>query len=91
MELNRAAAQISEIHAQMLKSEVFRGYRTWPMVATGVMAMVAALLETSVMLSLTPVTHAIYWIVVATVCARGGTAGCPPPTMASWVAARGLP
>ena len=34
MELREALSQISEIHAQMLKSEVFRGYRAATMLVT---------------------------------------------------------
>ena len=42
MELDRALSQLSEIHAQVLRSEVFRGYRSAPMAVTGLLAFVAA-------------------------------------------------
>ena len=69
MELDRAASQISEIHAQMLKSEVFRGYRTWPMAATGVLALLAALLQPAVQAAGDPALHAWFWVGVALICA----------------------
>lgn len=69
MELDEAATQISEIHTQMLKSEVFRGYRTWPMLTTGVLALVAALLQTGLVGVCDPGQHAAYWVVIALACA----------------------
>ena len=42
MHLDEALDQLSEIHAQVLRSEVFRGYRSGPTAATGIVALVAA-------------------------------------------------
>lgn len=42
MELERALSQLSEIHAQVLRGEVFRGYRSAPMAVTGCLAFAAA-------------------------------------------------
>ena len=42
MELQKAISQISEIHAQVLRSEVFRGYRAVPMAITGGLAIAVA-------------------------------------------------
>ena len=42
MELDKAISQISEIHAQVLRNEVFRGFRTPPLAATSALAFAAA-------------------------------------------------
>jgi hypothetical protein len=42
MELQRAITQISEIHAQVLRNELFRGYRAVPVAITSGLALVAA-------------------------------------------------
>lgn len=69
MELEEAASQISEIHAQMLKSEVFRGYRSLPVATTGILALLAALLQPGLQASTDPTSRAWYWVVVALLCA----------------------
>jgi hypothetical protein len=43
--LHEALAQISEIRYQMARTEVFRGYRAVPAAFTGVLAMVAAVVQ----------------------------------------------
>ena len=69
MELDKAASQISEIHAQLLKSEVFRGYRVWPVAATGILALSAALLQPTLAGACDASEHAWYWMLVAMLCA----------------------
>lgn len=73
MQLDRALAQLSEIHAQVLRSEVFRGYRARPCLLTGALALVAAILQ--------PATartdfelFAGYWTLAAALCAGIGAA-----------------
>jgi len=68
MELNEAVSRISEIHAQLLKSEVFRGYRSWPVAMTGLIGLCAALLQPVVWSPRTGTEFAVYWVVVASVC-----------------------
>ena len=47
MELQEALSQISEIRRQMARSEVFRGYRAVPVAGSGVLAIGAALVQSS--------------------------------------------
>ncbi len=68
MELDRALSQISEIHAQLLRSEVFRGYRALPTAVTSIVAVMAAVLQTSIWPASTPTEFVIAWAGVATLC-----------------------
>ncbi len=65
MHLEKALEQISEIHAQVLKAEVFRGYRAVTMLVTAAIAVVAAALQPSLMEVTTPLAFVLYWAVVA--------------------------
>lgn len=69
MQLDKALSQISEIHAQVLKTEVFRGYRAATMLVTAVVAVGAAWLHSAVISPSTPFQFAIFWIGVAALCA----------------------
>lgn len=62
MRLERALSEISEIHAQVLRSFVFRGYRAAPMALTGLLALAAALAEPALYAEPTPAAHARYWV-----------------------------
>lgn len=42
MRLDRALEQISEIHEQMAKGQMYRGYRAIPSAAAGGLALIAA-------------------------------------------------
>jgi hypothetical protein len=68
MQLDKALSQISEIHAQVLKTEVFRGYRAATMLVTALVAVLAAWLNATVVHSATAFQFAIFWIAVAAVC-----------------------
>jgi hypothetical protein len=68
MELNEAVSRISDIHAQLLKSEVFRGYRSWPVATTGLIGLCAAFLQSVVWVPATGTECAVFWVVVAGVC-----------------------
>ncbi|MFQ5503918.1 MAG: hypothetical protein ACE5F1_03865 [Planctomycetota bacterium] len=65
MEVQEAVARISEIHAQLIKSEVFRGYRSWPMGATGALAVLAAALQTTIWPPASRTDFAVFWLLVA--------------------------
>lgn len=65
MHLDKALEQISEIHAQVLKAEVFRGYRAVTMLVTAAIAVVAAALQPSVLGLPTPMAFVLYWACVA--------------------------
>lgn len=69
MELQRALSQISEIHAQVLKQELFQGYRAVTMAATGVVALLAAFLQATLLVPVDTAQFALYWIAVACLCA----------------------
>ena len=69
MELQKAISQISEIHAQVLRSEVFRGCRALPMAATSVLAIVAATAQTAVIQPVGLVDSLWLWISYAVLCA----------------------
>ena len=68
MHLDKALSQISEIHAQVLKAEVFRGYRATTMLATAAIALFAAFLQTSYLPAATPLQFTGFWVGVAVLC-----------------------
>ena len=45
MELREALTQITEIRLQLARTEVFRGYRAMPVAFSGVVALLAALIQ----------------------------------------------
>ena len=67
MELPQALAQIAEIRAQAAKAEVYRGYRSVPIAASGLLGLVAAWLQPAGLAG-DPVGFVLYWVAVA-VCA----------------------
>ena len=67
-EVRTALAQLAEIHAQVLRSEVFSGYRTRPMICTALLALTAALLQATVFPSHDAGAYARLWIVTAGLC-----------------------
>lgn len=72
MELEKALSQISEIHAQVLRTEVFRGYRAVTMLGTAGIALLAAALQ-PLLVRESPESFVTYWVIVAAVC--GGWCG----------------
>ena len=69
MELDKALSQISEIHAHLLKSEVFRGYRSGPVALTGLVALAASVIQTRVLAQQDVAGFVLCWVVVAGLCA----------------------
>lgn len=67
MKLDEALSQLSEIHAQVLRSEVFQGYRPAPMVATALLAVVAGTLQTTLLPAGNAAEYARYWVAVSAV------------------------
>ncbi len=67
MELDRALSQLSEIHAQVLRSEVFRGYRSIPMAITGMLAFVAAAAQEQLLPPTDGATYVWFWFGIACV------------------------
>ena len=64
MELPQALAQIAEIRAQAAKAEVYRGYRSVPVAASGLMGLAAAWLQPPGIAG-DPIGFVIYWVAVA--------------------------
>jgi hypothetical protein len=64
MQLDRALAQLSEIHAQVLRSEVYRGYRARPCLWTAAIAVIAALLQERLLPAADGAAYARYWSAV---------------------------
>lgn len=64
MELDRALAQVAAIQDQIARSEVYRGYRSVPVAASGVIGLAAAWLQPRG-LAADPLAFVAYWIVIA--------------------------
>jgi hypothetical protein len=65
MDLSRALADLSEIHAQIAKGEIYRGYRPLPLAISGVIGIVAAWLERPGLGASDPVGFVLYWCGIA--------------------------
>jgi hypothetical protein len=68
VDVGRALDQIAQIHEQIAKGEVYRGYRSLPVAASGVIGLVAAWLQPRALGAADPIGFVIYWSVIA-VCA----------------------
>ncbi len=66
MDVTRALEQIAEIHQQIAKGEVYRGYRPLPVALSGVIGIVAAALQPRRLGATDPVGFVLFWSVVAT-------------------------
>jgi hypothetical protein len=64
MDLTRALDDIAEIHRQMSKTEVYRGYRSAPFAASAVIGLLAAYFQPAVV-DADPLAFVTYWVVVA--------------------------
>lgn len=64
MDFTRALSQIAEIHQQIAKGEVYRGYRSLPVAASGVVGLVAAWAQTPAIGAADGVGFVIYWATV---------------------------
>jgi hypothetical protein len=64
MDVPRALAQIEAIHEQMAKGEVYRGYRSLPVAASGIIGIVAAWLQ-PLHVAHDPIGFVLYWTAVA--------------------------
>ena len=67
MDVGRALSQIAEIHQQIAKGEVYRGYRSLPIAASGVIGLVAAVLQPRYVRGPRSVGFVLYWTLVAAV------------------------
>jgi hypothetical protein len=67
MDIPRALAQIEQIHEQLAKGEVYRGYRSLPLAASGVIGIAAAWLQPRAVPDHDPVGFVLYWVAVAAI------------------------
>jgi hypothetical protein len=65
MDLPRALGQLADIHQQIAKGEVYRGYRSLPVAASGLMGLAAAWAQTPALGASDPVGFVLYWTVIA--------------------------
>lgn len=65
MDSSRALDQIAEIHQQIAKGEIYRGYKSLPIAASGVVGFIAAIARPSLQRADDPVAFVRYWTAVA--------------------------
>jgi hypothetical protein len=65
MDVPRALAQIDEIHDRLAKAEVYRGYRSVPVAASGVIGLAAAWLQPPSIGAADPIGFIFYWTAIA--------------------------
>jgi hypothetical protein len=65
VDVTRALDQIAEIHQQIAKGEVYRGYRSLPIAASGLMGLVAAWLQPRALGTADPIGFVLYWTAIA--------------------------
>ena len=68
MDVGRALDQIAEIHQQLAKGEVYRGYRSVPIAGSGLIGLLAAWLQPPALSTADPIGFVTYWVAIA-VCA----------------------
>ena len=73
-EVQRALDPLSDIHAQVARASIYRGYRAAPVAAMGFIASAVAICEALWAGGIGPWAHAMVWLVVALVCASVGAA-----------------
>jgi hypothetical protein len=72
MEFSRALAEIAEIHQQIAKGEIYRGYRSAPIAASGAIGLAAAWLQAPGLAASDPIGFVLYWTAVAILAAFVG-------------------
>jgi hypothetical protein len=65
MDLSRALADLAEIHEQIAKGEIYRGYRPLPIAASGLIGIAAAWVERPGTGPGDPIRFVMYWTAVA--------------------------
>ena len=65
MDVTRALDQIAAIHEQIAKGEVYRGYRSLPVAASGLIGLAAAWLQPASLGTADPVGFVLYWTAIA--------------------------
>lgn len=62
--MGRALDQIAEIHQQIAKGEVYRGYRSLPLAASGLIGIAAAWLQPARLGTADPIGFVVYWAAI---------------------------
>lgn len=65
MDLSRALGQLADIHQQMAKGEIYRGYRSVPVAASGLIGFLAAWAQTPGLGTRDPTDFVLYWAAIA--------------------------
>ena len=65
MDLSRALGQLADIHQQIAKAEIYRGYRSLPIAASGLIGLVAAWAQTPTLGASDPIGFVLYWATIA--------------------------
>jgi hypothetical protein len=65
MDLSRALGQLADIHQQLAKGEIYRGYRSVPVAASGLIGFAAAWAQAPGLGAADPVGFVEYWTVIA--------------------------
>jgi hypothetical protein len=73
MDVSRALDQIAEIHQQLAKGEVYRGYRSLPVAVSGLIGIIAAYLQPEGLGAADPIAFITYWMTIAAVAGLVGT------------------
>jgi len=73
MDLSRALGQLADIHQQIAKGEIYRGYRSVPIAASGLIGMAAAWAQAPGLGVNDPVGFVLYWTSIAGCAALVGT------------------
>src|SRR5688572_4716583 len=72
MDFPRALSEIAEIHKQIAKGEIYRGYRSLPIAASGLVGVAAAAAQPAASAMDGPVAIVWYWTAVAALAALVG-------------------
>jgi hypothetical protein len=65
MDLSRALGQLADIHQQIAKGEIYRGYRSVPVAASGIIGLAAAWAQPPALGAGDPMGFVLYWTVIA--------------------------
>jgi hypothetical protein len=73
VDASRALDQIAEIHRQIAKGEVYRGYRSLPIAMSGLIGLIAAWFQPSSLGAADPIGFVVYWSAIAAAAAFVGS------------------
>ena len=66
-DVSRALEQIAQIHEQLAKGEIYRGWRSLPVACSGLVGLAAAAWQSAAAQPLEPSSFTMYWIAVGAV------------------------